>query len=85
MSNLVSLSLGEKTKTINWRQNPEKTLRFWNGALECNKQSTSTEREETRDRDRRKRRWSKRVVAVERRQALVSSNLIPGKTTETKP
>jgi len=40
---------------------------------------------ETRDRDRKKRLWSKRVVAVGRGQALVSCNLIPGKTTETKP
>jgi hypothetical protein len=37
MSNLLSLSLGEKRKIINWGQNPEKTLRLWNGALECNK------------------------------------------------
>jgi hypothetical protein len=87
----LGLSLGEKRKTINWCQNPEKTLRLWNGALESNKQSTSTEREErervgeTRDRDRRKRCWSKSFVAVGRRQALVSWNLIPGKTTETKP
>jgi hypothetical protein len=55
----LGLSLEEeKNKTINWGKNPEKTLRLWNGPLECNKQSTSTEREnrekvgETRDRQR---------------------------------
>jgi hypothetical protein len=54
-------------------------------------QSTSTEREErervgeTRDRAVFYGRRSKRVVAVRRGQALVSCNLIPGKTTETKP
>jgi len=52
----LSLSLGEKSKTINWAQNPYKTVGLWNEALECNKQSTSTESEErervgeTRDR-----------------------------------
>jgi hypothetical protein len=86
MSNLVSLSLGKKSKTINWGQNPttlERGSRM--------QQSTSTEREErermgqTRDRDHFLRKSEQEVVAVGRGQALVSCNLIPGKTTETKP
>jgi hypothetical protein len=65
----LSLSLGEKRKTINWGQNPEKPLRLWNGALECNKVQAQ--------RGRREKEWeiretetflygrrSKRVVAV---------------------
>jgi hypothetical protein len=90
MSNLVSLSLGEKSKTINWGQNPEKILRLWNGALECNKVQTQRGRRE-KEWERRKTetffdgRRSRRVVAVGGGQAFVSCNLIPGKTTETKP
>jgi hypothetical protein len=90
MSNLVSLSLGEKNKTVNWGQNPEKTLRLWNGALECNNIQAQRGRRE-KEWERRETetffygRRSKRVVAVGRGQALVSCNLIPGKTTETKP
>ncbi len=68
MSNLLSLSWRKK-KTINGGQNLEKTLRLWNGALECNKVHAQ--------RGRREKEWerletetifygrrSKRVVAV---------------------
>ncbi len=40
----LSLSLGEKNKTINWGQNPEKTLRLWNGP----------------ERGRREKEWERR-------------------------
>jgi hypothetical protein len=93
MSNLLSLSLslslGEKRKTINSGQNSEKPLRLWNGALECNKVQAHRGRRE-KEWERRETetfsygRRSKRVVAVGRGQALVSCNFIPGKTTETK-
>jgi hypothetical protein len=46
MLNLVSLSLGEKNKTINWSQNPEKTLRLWNGP-ERGRREKEWERRET--------------------------------------
>jgi len=55
MSNLVSLSLSLRKKQ-NYKLGPKplKTLRLWNWALECNKESTSTEREE------REKEWERR-------------------------
>jgi hypothetical protein len=86
----LALSLGEKSKTLKGGQNPEKILRLWNGALECNKVHAQRGRRE-KEWERRETetvfygRRSKRVVVVGRGQALMSCNLISGKTTKTKP
>ncbi len=89
MSNLLSLSRRKK-QNYERGQNPEKILRLWNGALECNKVHAQRGRRE-KEWERRETKTvfyghrSKRVVAVGRGQALMSCIVIPGKTTETKP